>query len=332
MNRCLELASKGSGKVSPNPLVGCVIVYQNKIIGEGFHQKYGGNHAEVNAINSVKNQELLAASILYVNLEPCSHFGKTPPCCELIVRKKIPKIVIGCADVSSKVNGSGVAFLKNHNLEVTQNVLNEKCKKLNIRFFHFQKTQIPYIILKWAQTKDGFIDKIREQNQKGINWITEKETQIIVHKWRSEEDAILVGRKTIENDNPELTVREYTGLNPLRIVIDSNLKLKLKHKVFNNDAPTVIVNNLLEKKNNQNFLPAYKIFVNSDKYHINYSNFNMPTLIMTGEDEVGSTPHMSEGISKEIKNSSLFIIKNAKHGATIEQANVVNEKINSFLY
>ena len=248
MNRCLELASKGSGKVSPNPLVGCVIVHQNKIIGEGFHQKYGDNHAEVNAINSVKNQELLAASTLYVNLEPCSHFGKTPPCCELIVRKKIPKIVIGCVDVSSKVNGSGIAFLKSHNLEVTQNVLNEKCKKLNIRFFHFQKKQIPYIILKWAQTKDGFIDKIRDQNQKGINWITEKETQITVHKWRSQEDAILVGRKTIENDDPELTVREYTGINPLRIVIDSNLKLKLKHKVFNNVAPTVIVNNILEKK------------------------------------------------------------------------------------
>lgn len=247
MKRCIELAIKGAGYVSPNPLVGCIIVYDNIIIGEGYHKQFGKEHAEVHAINNVKNNSLLAKSTLYVNLEPCSHHGKTPPCCELIVKMKIPKVVVGCKDYSKKVNGAGIVFLKQNGVEVVENVLNEECQKLNVRFFNFHQKNIPYIILKWAQTNDGFTDKKRSENKRGINWITEKETQVLVHKWRAEEDAILVGRKTIVNDNPKLTVREYKGLQPLRIIIDPDLRLDLNLKVFNQTSTTIIVNRKINK-------------------------------------------------------------------------------------
>jgi diaminohydroxyphosphoribosylaminopyrimidine deaminase/5-amino-6-(5-phosphoribosylamino)uracil reductase len=247
IKRCIELALKGAGKVSPNPMVGCVIVYNDKIIGEGYHKQYGGKHAEVNAIESVKNQSLLKDSILYVNLEPCSHHGKTPPCCELIVNKKIPKVVVGCKDYSKKVNGKGITYLKQNNVKVIlHNSYNSKI--LNKRFFNFHKNNRPYIILKWAETKDGFIDLIRSNNHKGVNWISKENTKILVHKWRAEEDAILVGRKTVENDNPELTVREYKGINPIRIVIDPDLKLNYDHKIFNNSSKTIILNRTQSKE------------------------------------------------------------------------------------
>ncbi len=247
MKMCLELASKGIGNVSPNPLVGCVIVHNNQIIGQGYHQKYGESHAEVNAINSVKNKDLLAKSTLFVNLEPCSHYGKTPPCCELIAKHKIKHVVVGCLDYSEKVNGKGIKFLRNRKVEVTTDIIKEECFWINRRFFENQIKNKPYIILKWAQTKDGFIDKIRTSNNKGINWITSAPTKKIVHKWRSEEDAILVGRKTVENDNPELTVREAKGTNPLRIVLDSELQLNANCNVFNNQAQTLVVNQKVSK-------------------------------------------------------------------------------------
>ena len=238
---------KGAGKVSPNPMVGCVIVYNNKIIGEGYHEQYGDKHAEVNAIESVKNQTMLKKSILYVNLEPCSHHGKTSPCCELIARKKIPKVVIGSKDHSIKVNGSGITYLKNNNIAVIMHQ-SSKSNILNKRFFYFHQKNRPYIILKWAETKDGFIDLVRDNNQKGINWISTEKTKVLVHKWRAEEDAILVGRKTVENDNPELTVREHKGGNPIRIVIDSDLKLDNSYKVFNNSSKTIILNKIQSKE------------------------------------------------------------------------------------
>lgn len=241
INRCIELALKGAGKVSPNPMVGCVIVCKNTIIGEGYHKQYGENHAEVNAINSVENPKLLKESTLYVNLEPCSHHGKTPPCCELIIKMKIPKVVIGSKDFSQKVNGKGIRFLKKNNVNVTIHKSNNS-KLLNRRFFNFHEKKRPYVILKWAETKDGYIDVLRKNNEKGINWISSENTKILVHKWRSEEDAILVGRKTIENDNPQLTVREYEGSNPIRIVIDPDLKLKSNYKVFDKSSKTIILN------------------------------------------------------------------------------------------
>jgi diaminohydroxyphosphoribosylaminopyrimidine deaminase / 5-amino-6-(5-phosphoribosylamino)uracil reductase len=241
INRCIELALKGAGKVSPNPMVGCVIVCKNTIIGEGYHKQYGENHAEVNAIKSVENPKLLKESTLYVNLEPCSHHGKTPPCCELITKMKIPKVVIGSKDFSQKVNGKGIRFLKKNNVNVTIHKSNNS-KLLNRRFFNFHEKKRPYVILKWAETKDGYIDVLRKNNEKGINWISSENTKILVHKWRSEEDAILVGRKTIENDNPQLTVREYEGSNPIRIVIDPDLKLKSNYKVFDKSSKTIILN------------------------------------------------------------------------------------------
>lgn len=225
MLRCIELAKKGTGSVAPNPMVGCVIVHENKIIGEGYHQKYGEAHAEVNAIQNVKDKSLLRSSTLYVNLEPCAHFGKTPPCADLIVENKIPKVVIANADPHSKVAGQGIEKLKKAGIEVITGVCEEEGNELNKRFFKYHRSSKPYVILKWAQSKDGFIDIIREKNEKGIVWISQPETKKLVHKWRSEEAAIMVGKNTIANDNPHLTVREYIGKNPTRIVLDRQLRL-----------------------------------------------------------------------------------------------------------
>ena len=285
INRCIKLALNGAGYVSPNPLVGCVIVYNGSIIGEGYHREFGKEHAEVNAINSVKEISLLSKSTLYVNLEPCSHHGKTPPCCNLIVKMKIPKVVIGCKDYSKKVNGTGIAFLKQNGVEVVENILEEKCKKLNARFFNFHKRKFPYIILKWAKTNDGFIDLNRNSNQLGINWITEKETQVLVHKWRAEEDAILVGRKTVLNDDPELTVRKFKGKQPLRIVIDPELKLDLNKKIFNDNNNTIIVNNKVNKvSNNLTYLK-----LKSENIILNLLNYlheiNIMSIIVEGGKE-----------------------------------------------
>ena len=261
MHRCLELAILGKGNVSPNPLVGSVIVYDDEIIGEGYHEKYGHSHAEVNAIKSVKNKMLLEKATLYVNLEPCSHHGNTPPCCELIAKHKIPNVVIGCTDSSKKVNGKGISYLKRENTKVTIGILEKECQWLNRRFFTFQSKKRPYIILKWAQTKDGFIDKIRNKDDSGINWITSSKMKLLVHQWRANEDAILVGRKTVENDNPKLTVREVEGRNPLRIVIDPNLSLTNKYHIFNDEAKTLIFN--YNKNENQNTNEFIKISKNS---------------------------------------------------------------------
>ena len=285
INRCIKLALNGAGYVSPNPLVGCVIVYNGSIIGEGYHREFGKEHAEVNAINSVKEISLLSKSTLFVNLEPCSHHGKTPPCCNLIVKMKIPKVVIGCKDYSKKVNGTGIAFLKQNGVEVVENILEEKCKKLNARFFNFHNRNFPYIILKWAKTKDGFIDKYRKTNQRGINWITEKETQVLVHKWRAEEDAILVGRKTVLNDNPELTVRKFKGKQPLRIVIDPELKLDLNKKIFNENSNTIIVNTQINRvTNNLTYLK-----LQSENIILNLLNYlheiNIMSIIVEGGKE-----------------------------------------------
>ncbi len=250
MKRCLELARKGMSQVAPNPMVGAVIVYNNEIIGEGYHKKYGENHAEVNAIHSVENKSLLEKSTLYVNLEPCSHTGKTPPCCELISSHRIPRVVIGCLDSSSKVNGNGITHLKNNGIEVKCGLLEEQSIRLNKRFFTFQHKKRPYIILKWAESADGFMDRKRDKNEKGINWISNPNTKLVSHQWRSEEACILVGRKTVENDNPRLTTREVNGPNPIRLIIDPNLELKKGYKVFNEEAQTFVFNHLKNQKKN----------------------------------------------------------------------------------
>ena len=243
MNRCLELAKMGAGSTSPNPMVGCIIVYNGAIIGEGYHQKYGEPHAEVNAINSVSNKELLRKSTLYVTLEPCAHFGLTPPCSDLIVAKQIPKVVIGTIDPFAKVAGKGIEKLRKADIDVKVGVLEKECNDLNKRFFTFHEKKRPYIILKWAETIDGFIDIKRGEKKYGQpNWITGKKAIHRVHEIRAIEDAIFVGTNTALKDNPSLTVRHCPGRNPIRIVLDKQLRLPENLNVFDNSAQTIVFN------------------------------------------------------------------------------------------
>ena len=244
MQRCIDLARKGIRSVAPNPMVGCVLVVNNKIIGEGYHQFFGGPHAEVNAVNNVLNTKALKKATLYVSLEPCSHMGKTAPCADLIIKKGIQNVVIGTRDPNPLVGGKGIEKLKNAGIEVEEGVLQDQCLELNKRFFTFHEKRRPYVILKWAQTLDGFLDRIREDNKQEVNWISAPETKTLVHKWRSEEQSILVGRNTILNDNPSLTVREYGGTNPIRLVIDSQLQISGSLNVYSEDAPTIVFNRL----------------------------------------------------------------------------------------
>jgi len=248
MKRCLELAANGLGYVAPNPMVGSVVVCDNQIIGEGYHQKYGMPHAEVNAIQSVKDQSLLKNSILYVNLEPCAHIGKTPPCTDLIIEKGIPKVVIGISDPNSLVAGKGIEKLRKSGIEVIDHIVPTKCRELNKRFFIYHKKKRPYIILKWAQTSDGFMDVIRKPGDAvGVNWISNSTSRKLVHKWRAEEQAIFIGTDTVICDDPELTVRLWKGNSRLRIIIDRNLRIPRSAKVFNNAAPTLIFNGSINK-------------------------------------------------------------------------------------
>lgn len=239
MSRCLELAGKGLGSTAPNPLVGCVIVHNEQIIGEGFHRRYGGPHAEVLAVKSVTDQSLLSLSTLYVNLEPCSHHGKTPPCADMIISKRIPKVVIGNVDCNPLVSGRGIRRLQDAGIDVVSGVMQEESRVLNRRFFTYHEQKRPYIILKWAQSCDGFLDVERRPDVKPqINWITDTRLRMLVHRWRSEEGAILVGAGTVKNDDPELTTRDWPGANPLRIVVDTNGEITADHKVFNDQAET----------------------------------------------------------------------------------------------
>ena len=240
MSRCLQLAELGAGNVAPNPMVGAVLVYEDKIIGEGYHQKYGEAHAEVNCINNVaaENKSLIEKSALYVSLEPCSHYGKTPPCVDLIIKNKIKKVVIGCKDVYKEVAGRGILKLQNAGVEVVAGVLENKCIDLNKRFFTFHQKFRPYIILKWAQSFNG---KIGTGDDKRI-LISNEYSNRLVHKWRSEEASILVGTNTALQDDPSLTTRLWQGKNPVRIIIDKELKLSSTLKVFNTEARTIIYN------------------------------------------------------------------------------------------
>ncbi len=237
IKRCIEIAKNGLGTTAPNPSVGCVIVYSNIIISEGFTSPFGGNHAELNAINAVTDKSLLQKATLYVTLEPCSHFGKTPPCANLIIENKIPNVVIGTIDSHSKVSGEGIRKLKEAGCNVTVGVLEGACKSHHIRFFTFHNKKRPYIILKWAESNDGFVAPETKTEQKPV-WITNARSRQLVHKWRSEEQAILVGTNTVLEDNPSLTIRSWTGKNPIRIVLDRTDKLSDSSSVFNNEAET----------------------------------------------------------------------------------------------
>ncbi|MEP0712333.1 bifunctional diaminohydroxyphosphoribosylaminopyrimidine deaminase/5-amino-6-(5-phosphoribosylamino)uracil reductase RibD [Algoriphagus sp.] len=240
MQRALELADFGRGKVSPNPMVGCVIVHEDRIIGEGYHQHYGQAHAEVNAVNSVKNQDLLAEATIYVTLEPCAHFGKTPPCANLLVENKVKRVVIAAFDSNPLVGGKGIQILKDAGIDVQTGLLEKEARFQNKRFFTQIEKKRPYVILKWAQSADGYVAR-QDYSSK---WISNASSRQLVHKWRAEEDAIMVGKNTAKYDNPALNVRDWVGKNPLRIVIDSKLELSPTLKLFDEAVPTICFNTL----------------------------------------------------------------------------------------
>jgi diaminohydroxyphosphoribosylaminopyrimidine deaminase / 5-amino-6-(5-phosphoribosylamino)uracil reductase len=243
MQRALELAELGKGSVSPNPMVGCVIVHDNKIIGEGYHKKYGEAHAEVNAIASVTDHSLLPKSTIYVTLEPCAHFGKTPPCADLIISKKIKHVIIACLDPFEKVAGKGVQKLVQSGADVKIGTLESEAIELNNRFFTSIKKKRPYVILKWAQTKDGFVARENFDSK----WISNEYSRQLVHKWRTEEDAILVGKNTALHDNPSLTAREWQGKNPSRVLLDTNLEVPRNSNLFNDQAPLLVFNSIKDE-------------------------------------------------------------------------------------
>lgn len=259
INRCIDLAKNGLGKTYPNPLVGSVIVYNTKIIGEGWHQKAGAPHAEVMAINSVKDKSLLSKSTIYVSLEPCNHFGKTPPCTDLIINSKIPKVVIGTIDPHSKVAGAGIKRLAENGLDVTVGVLEKECHELNKRFFTFHNKKRPYIILKWAESLDGFIAPLQKEKKEPV-WITNEFSRQLVHKWRSEEAAILVGTKTVIEDNPKLDVRDWTGENPIRIILDKTAKISDEYFVKDKKIKTIIITQEENSANSEHLIYESTIF------------------------------------------------------------------------
>ena len=238
MRRALELAKNGTGHVSPNPLVGCVIVHGGKIIGEGWHRRYGEPHAEVNAITSVVDKHLLSESTLYVNLEPCSHTGKTPPCADLLISHKVGKVVIANRDSNPLVAGNGIRKLKEAGIPVITDILSKEGYQLNNRFFTFMEKKRPRIILKWAETSDSFIARSNNDSK----WISDEYSRQLVHKWRTEEDAVLVASGTAWHDNPMLNVRDWTGRDPVRIVIDRYLKLGPNLHLFNRKQKTICYN------------------------------------------------------------------------------------------
>ncbi len=245
MSRCLALAAMATPTASPNPLVGCVIVDDNDtIISEGFHHQAGLAHAEVVAINAVKDKHALSNATLYVNLEPCAHFGKTPPCADLIITSKIPRVVISNVDPYEAVAGKGIQKLRDAGVEVTVGILEEEGKRLNRRFFHSVIHKKPYVTLKWARSKDGFMDIQRLNNEKGSFAISGPSARRLVHQWRTEEDAILVGHNTVIIDDPELTSRFYAGKNPVRVVIDPKGELDTSYKVFRNDAKVIVISDV----------------------------------------------------------------------------------------
>lgn len=239
MRRCLQLAASGDSRVAPNPRVGAVITYRNQIIGEGYHRNYGEAHAEANAIHAAQGKADFKQCTIYVNLEPCAHHGKTPPCADLIVRSGFKRVVIANTDPFEAVDGKGIDRLRKAKIEVVTKVLHDEGRDLNRRFFTFHEKKRPYIILKWAQSADGFVDRLRNGHDPGNFWITSPATRKLVHLWRAQETAILIGSRSVAHDNPELTVRDIDGPNPIRIVVDLNQRLSFSERVFNEASKTL---------------------------------------------------------------------------------------------
>lgn len=281
MRRALELAEWGRGYVSPNPMVGCVIVHNDQIIGEGWHKAYGGPHAEVNAVNSVLRTELLPEATVYVTLEPCAHWGKTPPCANLLVEKKVKKVVIAATDSNPLVGGKGIEILKNAGIEVESGVLEKEARWQNRRFFTQIEKQRPYVILKWAQTQDGFVARENFDSK----WISNSSSRQLVHKWRTEEDAILVGKNTAYYDNPRLDARDWKGKNPVRIVLDSNLELPSNLNLFDQSIPTLIFNTI--KSESKHHLEWVKLAeINPERILKELFDRKIQSLIIEGGSQV----------------------------------------------
>lgn len=336
MFRCIQLAKLGASYASPNPMVGSVLVFNNRIIGEGYHEKFGEPHAEVNCINSVVENdiELIEKSILFVSLEPCGHIGKTPACVDMIIEKKIPEVVIGCNDSFEKVNGKGIEKLKNAGIKVTVGVLEMQCRNLNKQFFLFNEKKRPYIFLKWAETSDGFI-----ANKNGVPLkISNEITNRWVHKWRSENVAILVGTNTVLNDNPNLNVRNWVGKNPTRFIIDLNLNIPIDSNIFSNNASTIVVN----YKNNmvQGNITYYKIYKNEDLFEAifryAFTNNISSILVEGGTNTINgflNTNLWDEAMI--IKNTQLSIGEGIfapvlKNAALLNVTNILSDKVNFY--
>jgi len=285
MQRALELATNGLGAVSPNPMVGCVIVCDKQIIGEGWHQKFGGAHAEVNAIDSVENKALLKKATVYVTLEPCSFVGKTPACSDLLISSKVKNVIIGALDPNPRVSGNGIKALKKAGIGVVYGVLEKESIELNKRFFINQKMNRVYVVLKWAQTKDGFIARTNYDSK----WISNEYSRQKVHQWRAEEDAILVGKNTALHDNPSLTVRDWSGQNPIRVVLDRNLELVSDINLFDGMVKTLVYNTKESKK-----------LKKLERVKVNDANFLSEVLTDLYQRDIGSL--IIEGGSKVLSS------------------------------
>jgi diaminohydroxyphosphoribosylaminopyrimidine deaminase/5-amino-6-(5-phosphoribosylamino)uracil reductase len=327
IKRCLELAKNGLSAAMPNPSVGAVVVFENKIIGEGFTSAYGGNHAEVNAINAVKNKSLLSKATIYVSLEPCSHYGKTPPCCDLIIANKIPNVVVGIIDPNSKVSGTGIKKLMEKGTKVTVGVLEKECYELNKRFFTFHKKKRPYIILKWAESKDGFIAPCHKEKKEPI-WISNEFSRQLVHKWRSEEQAILVGTNTVIEDNPKLDVRDWTGKNPIRIVLDRQGKISNDYFVKDKKTKTIVITEQENLKNSDNLIYESIIFdtmLSKKICDISY-NHEIQSIIIEGGSQVIQT-FIDENLWDEARvfTSDIQLKKGLKSPKL--NSNYINKKI-----
>jgi diaminohydroxyphosphoribosylaminopyrimidine deaminase/5-amino-6-(5-phosphoribosylamino)uracil reductase len=330
MQRCIQLAQLGEGVVAPNPMVGSVLVYDNQIIGEGSHQQYGQPHAEVNCINSVREEDrhLIDQSTLYVSLEPCAHFGKTPPCADLIIKHKIPKVIVGCSDPFKEVDGKGIEKLKGSGIDVTVGILEKECQDLNKRFFTFNTKYRPYIVLKWAESANHFIGS--NTNERLL--ISNETTDRLVHKWRSEEAAILVGTNTALLDNPSLSNRLWTGKQPIRLVIDKELKHPLYLNLFDKKQSTIVFN--YSKQQEEENLIHYQLDRGDDVlqqimaacYKLNIQSI----LVEGGSNTLQSfiDKHLWDE-ARIITNTKLTIVNGTPsptlHNATIKETTMIGE-------
>lgn len=308
MLRAIELAELGRGSVSPNPMVGCVIVHDGLIIGEGYHQKYGEAHAEVNAINSVKNKSLLREATLYVSLEPCAHFGKTPPCADLIVKHQLKEVIIAAVDSNPLVEKKGIQKLAQAGIAVTTGVMEQEVRNQNVRFFTQMEKKRPYIILKWAQTKDGFVARTNFDSK----WISNSLSRQQVHRWRTEEDAILVGTNTARYDNPRLNARDWYGKDPLRLVVDRELKLEESLHLFDGQQDTIIYNNQLNKTVGKTEWAKMDVRIDAKGIVADLYARNIQSLIVEGGAAV-----LGDFISNDLWDEARVFTGNAKFGLGI---------------